>query len=229
MVSTMGCLAADNNNNNDANAPHRLSPPEEEVIRCARRSKDRSLEKVWTGRRLRKRERDREKERARMVRRSGEEMKNLPTELFLVRIHRPEACQNEEGNIISLPSGSFSPPPSTSASVPPPSLVLSLLFSLIESSNFRLHSPSACLLCRPVRIQRTLCRNLGTRTRWRARGAPATGCEKRRSATGGGMGEKIKGPRAKCGVELFLSREPGRSRPRGKTNGLRSRHRAREI
>lgn len=44
-------------------------------------------------------------------------------------------------------------------------LALSLPFSLIGSSNFRLHSPSACLLCRPVRIQRTLCRNLGTRIR----------------------------------------------------------------
>lgn len=37
------------------------------------------------------------------------EMENLPTELFLARILRPAVCQNEEGNIISLPSGSFSP------------------------------------------------------------------------------------------------------------------------
>lgn len=31
-------------------------------------------------------------------------MENLPTELFLARILRPAVCQNEEGNIISLPS-----------------------------------------------------------------------------------------------------------------------------
>lgn len=37
------------------------------------------------------------------------EMENLPTELFLARILRPAVCQNEEGNIISLLSGSFSP------------------------------------------------------------------------------------------------------------------------
>jgi len=56
--------------------------------------------------------------------------------------------------------------PSPSAVCSPLSL-LRFPLSLIESSNFRLHSPSACLLCRPVRIQKTLCRNLGTKTRWR--------------------------------------------------------------
>jgi len=46
-------------------------------------------------------------------------MENLPTELFLARILRPAVCQNEEGNIISLPSVFLfarchhpSPPPS---------------------------------------------------------------------------------------------------------------------
>lgn len=49
-----------------------------------------------------------------------------------------------------------------------PPLALSFPFSLIESSNFRLHSPSACLLCTDRwEFKRTLCRNLGTRTRWR--------------------------------------------------------------
>lgn len=83
-------------------------------------------------------------------------MENLPTELFLARILHPAVYHNEEGNIILLPLVFLF------ARCHPPSPLLRFPLSLIESSNFRLHSPSACLLCRPVRIQRTLCRNLGT-------------------------------------------------------------------
>lgn len=55
-------------------------------------------------------------------------MENLPTELFLARIPRPAVCQNEEGNIISLPSvlpfarcHPYPPPPSVRRLSPSPS------------------------------------------------------------------------------------------------------------
>lgn len=66
-------------------------------------------------------------------------MENLPTELFLARILRPTVCRNEEGNIISIP-----PPVTTPFRLRLPAFPLarSFSFSLIESSNFRLHSPS---------------------------------------------------------------------------------------
>lgn len=62
------------------------------------------------------------------------EMENLPTELFLARILRPAVCQNEEGNIISLPSGSFSSS-SRSAAAPPFRLSPPLFASAVACSS----------------------------------------------------------------------------------------------
>lgn len=115
-------------------------------------------------------------------------MENLPTELFLVRILRPARTKKEILFRFHRVPFHPLPPPSTAVL---PLRILSFLFSLIESSNFRLHSPSACLLCQPVRIQRTLCRNLGTRTRRRVRGARRRS-EKRSETSGEEGGEKIK-------------------------------------
>lgn len=156
----MGCLAKDNNDNNDANAVH--CRPRQGERSYTRKSKVRGVpervERWWL--KATKGEKD-----------EGKVVWGKDGKLANWVIPRPNSssCQNEEGNIISLPSVFLftrcHPYPPPSAPSPPPFLRFPL--SLIESSNFRLHSPSACLLCRPVRIQRTLCRNLGTRTRWR--------------------------------------------------------------
>lgn len=62
----------------------------------------------------------------RRVRRA--KMENLPTELFLARILRPAVCQNEEGNIISIP-----PPVTTPFRLRLPAFPLALSFSLFLS------------------------------------------------------------------------------------------------
>jgi len=94
--SRRGCLAKDNNDNNDANALHSHPSSSREVKEVIRRNRryegvseriegDEGEEGVGGGRRV------------------WAKMENLPTELFLARILRPAACQNEEGNIISIP------------------------------------------------------------------------------------------------------------------------------
>lgn len=134
-VSTMGCLARDNNDNNDANALHRLPAKAREELH----EEIEGTGCVGEGRRTMRDESEKEESRLEKTRREKEErwegegrgrekrsvvwveMENLPTELFLARILRPAVCQNEEGNIISLPSGSFSPVTTLTFRPSPPS------------------------------------------------------------------------------------------------------------
>lgn len=161
MVFMMGCLARDNNDNNDANALYYR--PRRGEGGYTKKSKIRGVperdERWWL--KAKKEGKD-----------EGKVVWGKDGKLANWVIPRPNSssCSLPERRrkyyfaSIGVPLRPL-PPPSA------PFLRFSL--SLIESSNFRLHSPSACLLCRVVRIQRTLCRNLGTRTRWRVHSSDA--------------------------------------------------------
>lgn len=145
-------------------------------------------------------------------------MKNLPTELFLAL----QSARTKKEILFRFHRCSSSPAATPIRRHPPPSLRFPL--SLIESSNFRLHSPSACLLCRPVRIQRTLCRNLGTRTRWRVH---SPGADSRLKKRGEGETKRKRGKIKNQGKmrSRVIPIATERSRLCGKTNGLRCCHR----
>lgn len=165
MVFMMGCLAKDNNDNNDANALHCRS--RQGKRNYMRKSKvwgvPERVERWW----LKAKKEKWGKGSVRWRWKTCQLSYSSP-EFFVLQSARRRKYYFAS---IDVPLHLL-PPPSA--------LLLQFPLSLIESSNFRLHSPSACLLCRPVRIQRTLCRNLGTRTGWRVHSPSADSRLKRR-------------------------------------------------
>lgn len=109
-VTTMGCLVRDNNDNNDANALHSLRPFQREKRK--KKSKVRGVsERIEGGEGKGKRSRE-----------CGQRWKTCQLSYSSPEFFVRTVCQNEEGNIISIPPPVTPRPFSSSSahSLPPP-------------------------------------------------------------------------------------------------------------
>lgn len=196
----MGCLARDNNDNNDANVLHRHP-----LFSSSTREEKEEIEgtrSVWTN-----------GERGGIkARRCGQRWKTCQLSYSSPEFFVRAVCQKEEGNIISIPSPVTFP------------LVLSFSFSLIESSNFRLHSRLLrASFADWVRIQRTLCRNLENENPLKGAQPPACGQQdERKTERERETEEKIKNRSKMRGPSYFYRDPEEKSSLPGKTNSSRA-------